>query len=332
MILTGGLMLGNISIIVPVYNVAAYLSDCINSILNQSYSQLEIILVDDGSTDGSGQLCDKYAQVDTRIKVIHQKNGGAASARNAGLSIASGEYLSFVDSDDFLADGAYEYMIAQMQLHQSDVIQCGFNNVYLDYSGEQITIDSFTNFSKLDYLRRFTTDWTCGLLWDKLYRRELFDGIWFEEGHKIDDEFFTYQGIMNAHCIIHSPRIVYNYRKRKSSIMLQTESQQKIVLDKIDYLQKRRLKIITNYPELRQEFDYQFLSMLVILSKDAAATEESIKITQHMLEQYFSGDTHCKIDFSLRRQLFWLQHRNIYKILQSRHDNAPINEEYRCFE
>lgn len=322
-----------ISVIVPIYNVKKYLSHCINSILKQSYNQLEIILIDDGSTDGSGELCDQYARMDERIRVIHQENGGAASAKNTGLRIATGEYLSFVDSDDFLADEAYKYMVEQIELYHADVIQCSFNNIYLDCSREHITADNFLKFSKVDYLRLFTTDWTCGLLWDKLYRRKLFEGIWFEEGHKIDDEFFTYQGIMNADCIIHSPRIVYNYRKRKSSVMLRTESQRKIVLDKLEYLEKRRLKIVTKYPELRQDFDYHFLSMLVILSKDAAATKESIKITKQMLKQYFMGDMHCKVDFSLRRQLFWLQHGSVDRILQSRHNSVSINnEEHQCFE
>ena len=321
-----------ISIIVPVYNVRVYLPKCIDSILKQNYNQLEIILVDDGSTDGSGELCDKYTTKDSRVKVIHQRNGGAACARNAGLRIAKGEYLSFVDSDDFLVEGAYSYMIEQLEKYKADVIQCGFRNVYYNYSIDCVALDYITEFSRVDYLRRFTTDWTCGLLWDKLYRRKIFDGIEFEEGHKIDDEYFTYQGIMNAKRIIYSPEIIYNYRKRKSSVMLRTESQKKILLDKLDYLEKRRIKIVTEYPELKQDFDYHFLSMLVILSRNAAATEESIKVTQHMLKQYFSGDKHCRIDFTLRKQLFWLQYQSIDKILQKRNNNVSISEEHQCFE
>lgn len=325
-------MSGSISIIIPVYNVITYLSDCIDSILQQQYHQLEIILIDDGSTDGSGELCDKYAEMDSRIKVIHQKNGGAASAKNAGLCIAGGEYLSFVDSDDFLADNAYSYMIEQLEKYKADVIQCGFRNVYCNHSADFVTLDHITEFSRVDYLRRFTTDWTCGLLWDKLYRRKIFEGVRFEEGHRIDDEFFTYQGIMNAERVIHSPEIIYNYRKRKSSVMLRTESQQKIILDKLEYLEKRRTKIVEKYPELKQDFEHHFLSMLVILSRDAFATEESIKVTQHMLKQYFLGDKHCRIDFTLRKQLFWLQHLSVDKILQKRHNNVSASEEYQCFE
>lgn len=321
-----------ISIIIPVYNVVAYLPECIDSVLKQCYKQLEIILVDDGSTDGSGELCDKYAEIDDRIKVIHQMNRGAANAKNVGLCVANGEFLAFVDSDDYLESNAYSFMIEQLETYQADVIQCGFRNVYYDSYVNYVTLDDFVEFSCVDYLRRFTIDWTCGLLWDKLYRRELFSGVLFEEGHKIDDEFFTYQGIMNAEKIIHMPNIVYNYRKRKSSVMMQKKSRKKMVLDKLDYLVKRREKVLTRYPELKQDFDYHFLSMLVILSKDAAATEESIRITKLILKQYFVNEKHCKIDLSLWRQLLCLQFRSIERILQLCQEDEKKSEKYRCFE
>ena len=114
--------------------------------------------------------------------------------------------------------------------------------------------------------------------------------------------------------------------------MQQSESQQKIVMDKLDYLEKRRLKIVRTYPELKQEFDYHYLSMLVILSRDAAATKESIKTTRYMLKQYFSKDEKCKIDFALRRQLFALRHRSVEKILQKHQDMVYMKEEHQYFE
>ena len=104
-------MADRISVIIPVYNVAAYLPECMESILRQDHEDLEIILIDDGSTDESGMICDRYAARDSRIRVIHQKNGGAAAAKNAGLRIATGEYLSFADSDDYLEPGAYSHML-----------------------------------------------------------------------------------------------------------------------------------------------------------------------------------------------------------------------------
>lgn len=321
-----------ISVIVPVYNVEKYLPECLESILGQSYRQLEIILINDGSTDESGVICDKYAKIDSRIKVIHQINGGAANAKNAGLRVATGEFLSFVDSDDYLEPKAYEFMIEKLKTHEADVVQCGFRNIYVDNAIEYITLLEATSFSTVEFLRRFTKDWTCGLLWDKLFRREIFNNIRFEEGHKIDDEFFTYQGIMNAKKIIHFSNIVYNYRKRKSSVMLRMESQQKIVLDKLEYLEKRRKRVIAKFPELKQDFDYHYLSMLVILSKDIATTEKSIKQTQYMLKKYFVEKEHCKVEFSLRKQLFLLQHRSYKKLLEAIEDKKVISEPYQCFE
>lgn len=299
-------MLGIISVIIPVYNVAAYLPQCIKSILAQEYQALEVILIDDGSTDGSGALCDELAAKDSRLKVIHQANAGAAAAKNAGLRVATGEYLSFVDSDDFLEPGAYEYMVEQLREHDADVIQCAFRNVFRNRSEDVITVRDFTIYETGEYLTRYTQDWTCGLLWDKLYRRELFDGIFFEEGHKIDDEFFTYRGIMNARTILRSPRVVYNYRKRRSGVMLSSTSTQKILLDKVDYLSARRIAVAARFPELKKIFDYHYLNMMVILSTDSAATENSIRYIRKSLWEYFRECNFCRIEFTLAIKLLRL--------------------------
>lgn len=320
----------NISIIVPVYNVRNYLSQCIESILSQSYPFLEIILIDDGSTDQSGKICDQYEKLDSRIKVIHQKNGGAANAKNSGLAVATGEYLSFVDSDDYLEPMAYEIMLACLKKYQADVVQASFCNCYVDGKSTYKTLEGVKVFETEEFLHRYTTDWTCGLLWDKLYRKSLFDGIKFEEGHKIDDEFFTYQGVMNAKKIVHIPDVVYNYRKRKSSVMLRKETQQEIVLDKLEYLEKRRKNVVEKFPQLKQEFDYHYLSMLVILSRDVAATEESIKRTKVMVKNYLKEGNCCKIDFSLKRQIYKLQFSPCSTLLKKT-GSGEIREELKQY-
>lgn len=304
-----------ISIIIPVYNVEKYLSECIESVITQTYTELEIILIDDESTDNSGKICDEYAVKDDRIKVIHQRNSGAAGARNAGLRIATGEYLAFVDSDDYLEKDAYEYMVTQLDVNQADVIQCAFRNVFVNRVIDRIMLPEFQEFSARSFLRRLTVDWTGGLLWDKLYRRSLFANVYFEEGHKIDDEFFTYQGLMNAEKILHSPKIIYNYRKRRSGIMLNYTFQQQIVLDKLDYLSKRRKKIISRFPDLKTDFDIHFLNNLVILSMDEAATVKSIQQIQELLRDYYKERGHSKIGISLRKRLFFLLHRKPETIL-----------------
>ena len=280
-------MKDTISVIVPVYNVADYLPQCLDSLLAQTYPALEILLIDDGSTDHSGQICDDYAGKDSRIRVIHQKNGGAANAKNTGLRMATGEYLAFVDSDDWIEPDAYAYMMEQLKKQGADVIQCGFRNIYTDHTEDHFTTATLQQYQTEEYLLRYTTDWTCGLLWDKLYLKVLFEGIFFEEGNKIDDEFFTYRGIMNAKKIIHSPNIIYNYRQRGSSVTLNPTSGARIVMDKLSYLPVRKERIIAKFPELRRAFDLHFLNMLLLLARDPYATRESLDREKKLLGDYF---------------------------------------------
>ena len=125
--------MGNlISIIVAIYNVDQYLEQCIDSIINQSYKNLEIILVNDGSTDNSKNICDYYSEIDKRIKVVHKKNGGVSSARNTGIDIATGDYIAFVDSDDYLELNMYETMINNLEQNQCDMGVCGYSIFYND--------------------------------------------------------------------------------------------------------------------------------------------------------------------------------------------------------
>ena len=154
----------NISVIVPVYNVEKYLTQCVESILSQDHSNLEVILIDDGSTDRSGEICDQFAARDSRVQVIHQKNAGAAAAKNAGLRIASGTYLSFVDSDDYLEPNAYGFMLKTLLDSRADAVEGSFREVYRNREVPQIVPDGVLE--GYDYLLRFPKDFTCALLWN----------------------------------------------------------------------------------------------------------------------------------------------------------------------
>lgn len=286
-----------ISVIVPVYNIAAYLPMCIESIIYQKYSKLEIILVDDGSSDESGKICDEYAQQDCRITVIHQDNKGAAAAKNAGLRVASGNYLSFVDSDDYLELDAYDYMIQSLKKNNADIIQCSYRDVYKDFAVEHTLRN--TSMNQIEFLTLFTEDWTCALLWDKLYKKSLFDGVYFETGHKIDDEYFTYYGVMNASKIIRDNHIVYNYRKRISSVMYSPTSVRQIITDRIDFLSKRRKNVIKRFPQLRAIYDNHYMNMMVILSRNRNITKEQIRLICLCLKEYFHEKEHTKPDYRL---------------------------------
>lgn len=307
-----------VSVIIPVYNTENYLKECIDSVLKQSYTDLQIILIDDGSTDDSGRICDEYAKIDDRIFVIHQKNRGAAGAKNAGLKVAAGEYLTFLDSDDYLETNAYSVMVEHLKKYRADVVQCSFKNVYKNRIENNTSFSNFKEFSCTAYLALFTKDWTCGLLWDKMYRRKLFEGIYFEEGHKIDDEFFTYQGVMNAEKIVRVPCVTYNYRKRLSGVMLSETSQAKILLDKLEYLSIRRKFVAAQFPSLKRSFDEQYLNMLVILSKDPHITEEGMYKIKQLLRDYDAEPERIHIEFGLRRRLLHLRLRSVSKLIDEK--------------
>ena len=273
-----------ISVIMPVYNVADYLSQSIESVLHQNHQNLELILIDDGSTDGSGAICDDYACRDSRVRVIHQKNGGAAAAKNAGLRIAAGTYLCFVDSDDYLEPDVYGYMLKKLQEQDADAVQFSFRDVYTNHTEPQVLTPCVLN--EREFLLRFTKDWSCPLLWNKLYKRSLFDGVFFEEGHKIDDEYFTYQGFLNPCKVVLDDRIIYNYRKRASSVMSSPEAGAQRILDCIDSIAKRREKVVARWPELRRAFDENYLDAIWYLSGNIYSTERTVTELKERLKSY----------------------------------------------
>lgn len=306
-----------ISVIVPVYNVEKYIEECLESLIKQTYQNLEIILIDDGSTDASGGLCDKYAALDSRIKVIHQKNGGAANAKNNGLKIATGDYLAFADSDDYVERDAYEHMLKLLKNEKADVVQCCYRDLFTDKSVDHI-IDGKQSFTTEEYLGRYTVDWTCGLLWDKLYKRELFNNIFFEEGHIIDDEYFTYQGVMNAKKIIHDSKIVYNYRQRKSSVTGLQKNKNRMVFDKLDYLVKRRNKIASRFPNLTRTFDNHLFSMLIWLTDGEYVSIEIMEAIKTVLCKQWKNVFFCGLSFRQMMRLF--------KIRYGRNDCDELND------
>lgn len=173
-----------ISIIIPVYNVAPFLSQCIQSVLDQTYTHLEVIIVDDGSTDESPAICDKFAKLDTRIKVIHKKNGGQSDARNAGLDIASGDLIGFVDSDDWIENDMYETLYNLLSKYQADISACAH---YIEYGTKiKAAFESkeIITFNHKDAMMALIKDKIIrNYVWEKLYKRELFNNLRFPMGN-----------------------------------------------------------------------------------------------------------------------------------------------------
>lgn len=214
-----------ISVIVPVYKVESYLDRCVQSIVDQTYKKLEIILVDDGSPDNCGAMCDAWAAKDDRIKVIHKENGGGAQARNVGLDYASGEFIGFVDSDDFVHPEMYRYLHEIIQKTQADIAECGYYLTEEDIFLREEVEEEVHVFNTEEALRENIRDRICRqLLWNKLYKHETVGDVRLVEGKTIDDEFFTYRVLARANRVAVGKQIMYAYRQQNESIMHQKYS------------------------------------------------------------------------------------------------------------
>ena len=238
-----------ISVIVPVYKTEAYLDRCVASITAQSYSNLEIILVDDGSPDRCPAMCDAWAEKDSRIRVIHKENGGAGSARNAGLSAMTGSWFTFVDSDDYLSPRMYETMAGYMG-EDVDLIECvmartaGEDFAFpLDGGGDPVTMDAEHAMAAhlADTIFRQTPP-------NKLYRTETAGNIPFPCGTLIDDEFWTYRAIGRSRKLVHIPAVLYAYRQHVGSAMHRTFSLRR--LEMLDARRARLEYLRTHFPAL----------------------------------------------------------------------------------
>jgi len=209
-----------ISVIVPVYNMERYLEKCLDSITGQSYQNLEIILVDDASSDNSGKICDRYAAKDGRIKVIHRaKNGGLSAARNSGLDIATGEYLGFADSDDWLEKDMYQFLLDNLLRVNADISICGFFRNVNDFKVPNDKSHSYRVLKHEDALALLLQDRIIqNFYWCKLYKRELFDGIRMPEGKIFEDIFTQHLIFEKAQKIVLHNIPKYNYLQRNNSL------------------------------------------------------------------------------------------------------------------
>lgn len=248
------LNMNKISVIIPVYNVEQYLRECLDSIINQTYKHLEIILINDGSTDRSPQICDEYSNKDNRIKVIHQQNSGAAEARNNGMKISSGNYMAFVDSDDVISNKMFEVLIQKAIDFNADIVECDIseflcskeiiNSIDLNKSKNQLTV----SYSTEEGLEAMMNGILRQVIWNKLYIKRVINNIKFEKGRLIDDEFWTYKVIGKATKIIKIPQVLYYYRQQQGSIIRSVYSIRR--LDGLDALKGRIRYMSEHFPNL----------------------------------------------------------------------------------
>ena len=244
-----------ISIIVPVYNVEKYLDQCVESIINQTYKELEIILVEDGSPDNCGSICDSWAKKDDRIKVFHVDNGGSARARNIGLLHAKGKYVGFVDADDFLMPSMYENLYQLATNLSAEIAECGYYKVTPDVmhnSLNNLEVKTIRSFNTEEALLENVRDTAVQqVVWNKLYLKRVIGNSFFTEGKYIDDEFWTYKIIGSAKKIVSTTEKLYCYRQQEASVMHQSFS-----LKRMDALEAKlqRLKYIEEgFPSIVSE-------------------------------------------------------------------------------
>lgn len=246
---------GKISVILAIYNVAPYLRQCLDSIVNQTYRNLEILCVDDGSTDESGAICDEYAARDSRVVVIHQKNGGSAAARNAGLDVCTGDYISIVDGDDWLELTMYETLMGLYSDPAIDVVAGGYSMDYPDHCEiiHNLQPAPESPYPIRDFLyyiyRRDLYRGVASYLWNKLFPRKFFDGsvsslrFSLELGSQGDDIYLASQCFVLSDKIHYTPLPVYHYRQRENSAFQSSMGKR---LDTLNHLHSYE-KIISLY-------------------------------------------------------------------------------------
>ena len=210
-----------VTIIVPVYNIIKYLPACVESVQKQTYTDIEIILVDDGSTDGSGALCDEYAARDTRIRVVHKENGGLSSARNAGLNVANGQWLLFVDGDDYLVNNAVEQLLAVAEMQKdADFIQFLYQETDGSWQPEKQTPEMTVLTGAPEFFRYlYDMGGVAASACTKLFRKNLFDSIRFKEGVHHEDEELMTRLLPKCRKVVHTNLLLYGYVMRQDSIV-----------------------------------------------------------------------------------------------------------------
>ena len=262
--MNGKLTIPLISVIVPIYNIEKYLKRCVDSILNQSYSNIEIILVDDGSMDDSGVICDDYKKRDYRIKVIHKVNGGLSDARNVGIDIATGEYITCIDSDDFVSTFYLENLLRALQEGDADISTSWFIDYFegdsipeaIQVRKQEIEVLDIESF----YKKMLLQDGVEVCAWGKLYKRDLFQNIRYPVGKLYEDIPTIYKLVEKAKKIAVIPSVDYYYFQRENSIALAKFSIRK--MDAINHMEQFKEFIAENYPNLKEAAECRYFSTL----------------------------------------------------------------------
>lgn len=287
-----------ISIVIPIYKVERYINKCIDSILKQSYSNLEIILVDDGSPDKCGKICDEYKQKDSRVKVIHQKNKGLSEARNSGTDIATGKYITYVDSDDWISEDMIEILYNKIRENHTK-IACG---AYEGFFEDGTTISNSHSNKTYIYSRREALDcflfnnYLTPCVWGKLYDIELWSDIRCPEGKLFEDQFTTYKILDLCEKVVFVTKPLYHYRKRNGSIGHSNFNEKTYQLydainEEYNYISKKYGEQCPNIAVAKTTWEIVFINMMI---SNNYRDKNVIKKTQKFAKNNIKKIIQCK--------------------------------------
>lgn len=256
-----------ITIVVPIYKVEQYLENCIQSIIKQTYTNLQIILVDDGSPDNCGKICDEYALKDKRIEVVHQSNAGVSEARNIGISKAKGEYIGFVDSDDYIDENMYEEMYELLKTREADVCICNMYTVVNNKAEKMHEDEGIQEYNTIQILREILLDkkirnYAC----NKLYKTSLFESIRYPKGKKYEDIGTTFYVLEKSKKTVVTGEPKYYYLCREGSIV--NSCDEKTVIDYMEIVYQRYQYVEKKYPQLYTENRYYLVKILLVAYND----------------------------------------------------------------
>lgn len=269
-----------ISVIVPIYKVENYLSECIESLLNQTYKNLEIILVDDGSPDRCGEICEEYKTKDERIVVIHKENGGLSDARNAGMKVMTGDYIVFVDSDDYMTPEGIEFLAHLLEEREADMVIGGVRRV--SEKNEEINIEGDPSLppvemdkegALIDFFKNGCSSW------GRIFKKKLHEGIEFPKGEINEDEAIMVKIIERCEKVVRSAIPVYNYRFRDESITTTTFHKKKLVWEKhcrenYEYVKDKYPKV---KPYARKRYAGSLVWLTVEMLREESGYDEEIR-------------------------------------------------------
>ena len=276
-----------ISVIIPVYKVEKYVEKCIQSVINQTYENLQIILVDDGSPDNCGKICDEYAKKDHRIEVIHKSNGGLSDARNKGLEIAKGEYIGFVDSDDYIEADMYEVLYNLLKQYNADVSICNFYTVSQGKISIKNADNGINEYNRIEILKEILLDKNIqSYAWNKLYKKELFDEIKYPIGKKYEDIGTTFYLLEKCNKVVVTGKSEYYYINRQDSIV--NNVTETTITDYIELIMQRYDYIEENIKELSSYNKDYLKRILKTAEKDIKSLNEVGDYTKKKYEELYN--------------------------------------------